>query len=362
METEFMKRTILFWGEFFRRPRKTLIIHVIDQMMNRFAIILIMILISSCSADIPPYDKSVTWKKITDPVPQDEGWDFTFLRITGDNRIYASKHEFLCYSTDGGNHWTEIPVPDSIFDKRYFVNYDGNLYMIGGGKFYGSTDMGISWKEITYPVNGTFLQHPSGHLFMVSYEGLYRTTDFGVSWHERPAPRNKNNGVYMVFVADNGDLMTNVNQSLYYSTDEGAVWDSMPAQPSAVSLYGLYPIYPNSASRLVAAIHNTITADNELYQTTDLGQNWSNLGFGVSVSDVIWESGFPLLISGSGGVYRRHPEGLFSQVNTGLPYEPDCYTEWCFVRALFTDTAGAVYANTSDGVYRSEQTIREMDQ
>lgn len=332
------------------------------RVKNLIVIIACMTLFEACSADIPPYDKSVTWEKITDPVPQDEDWDFSVLRITGDNKIYASKHEFLCYSDDQGSHWTEVPVPDSVMDKRYFVNHDGNLYMMGGGKFYGSTNMGVSWATLTYPANGSFLQHPSGHLFMVSYDGLYRTTDFGNSWHEQPAPRNRNNGVSMVTVADNGDLLTNVNQSLYYSTDEGAVWDSMPAQPSAISLYGLYPIYPNSASKMVAAIYNTITTEEELYQTTDLGQTWTNLGFGISVSDVIWESGFPVLISGSGGVYRRYSGGTFSQVNTGLPFEPDCYTEWCFVTALFNDSAGFVYANTSDGVYRSEQSLRDLDE
>src|SRR6188768_3187320 len=76
------------------------------------------------------------------------------------DKIYMIANAGLFVSTDEGNSWNHIPLPDSISTVNQVYESNGSLYLFnrdfdyGPNDFYGaayrSDDNGLTWKSI-YP-------------------------------------------------------------------------------------------------------------------------------------------------------------------------------------------------------------------
>ncbi len=313
-----------------------------------FIIIPVVIFLSGCSADIPPYDESLTWERVPEPK---SGGDLSVMKIVyidDNNDLYAVKNDTLWYSADLGENWIHIESPLGYqYYRDYEIHHDGAIFILDEGILHRTTNRGTSWTQHPIPFTGYLLMNPSGHLFMGIYYDLYRSTDMGTSWHQVNVPRDQYNHIYNVTMANNGDLICFSSPHSFYSTNEGLKWDTIPS-PGAVRTY------VNSARDIV--INGSVTL-----RSTDLGRNWIDMNFRQGISDVLWAKDSLRIISGSGGVYRWLGGGSWSQVNSGLPEHPNCDEPWCYVTAMKMDTSGIVYANTYKGAYRSKKSISELE-
>lgn len=303
-----------------------------------FIVLPVFVILTGCSADIPPYDESLTWEKMS----------VDLHHINADNGFYSIHDNKIWYSTDQGSSWIEIDPPSGLSGYHlYRFGENGVIYIIDESTLFRTTDNGSTWTQHGFPFNGYFLLHPSGHLFDGQYDAMYRTTDYGSSWHLVNVPRDHNNHIYNVTMANNGDLICFASPNSFYSTDEGLNWDTIPSP-------GVIRTFVNSASDIM--INGSVTL-----RSTDHGLNWIDMNYRNDISDVLWVNGNLRLISGSAGVYRWLGDGTWSQLNSGLPDNPDCDEPWCYITALKMDTSGIVYANTYDGTYRSKQSIKETE-
>jgi photosystem II stability/assembly factor-like uncharacterized protein len=106
-------------------------------------------------------------------------------------------------TTDGGKHWTKLPVPNSDkLDFRDVEAFDANTAVImsagpaeqGAGKIFKTTDGGAHWKEVlSTDRKGVFLDSMAfwnekrGIVFSDPVDGrfvLWMTSDGGDSWQE----------------------------------------------------------------------------------------------------------------------------------------------------------------------------------
>lgn len=194
------------------------------------------------------------------------------------------------WSADQGNTWTgdssrtsvtatydgEAIKPDpntsNPYSKRYkFVaGPDGDLFalqvIVAADKIsristvFRSTDHGFTWKNTcdSLPVNDAdpiyfdLLVAPNGHLFLWCFKsssqgyvrGLYVSKDKGANWEQKTDPTGAANASslnrYVACVADpesqlfcevqRANSSNNLHSLVLRSRDEGATWDSLPAQ------------------------------------------------------------------------------------------------------------------------------------
>ncbi|MEM9836593.1 MAG: YCF48-related protein [Bacteroidota bacterium] len=157
------------------------------------------------------------------------------------------------YSDNQGASWTVFnhEAGLSIREVYFFNNQLGFVMGTGGGRYYRTTDGGLSWTNLTegsptsQPVNiAWFSDEDNGILFNGSRS--YRTSDGGISWiTDTSLP-----GSYEIERLANGALIANSFGSgnkaeFYWSLDEGATWQNIantcaPTRTSTVTPNGRY--------------------------------------------------------------------------------------------------------------------------
>jgi photosystem II stability/assembly factor-like uncharacterized protein len=167
-----------------------------------------------------------------------------------------------------------------------------------------------------------------------------------IVWEKLDGPDGGGGAVYP---EKNGGVFTLLsNGSLYHSADKGGSWQAVPAPPNDIR-YVLAPV--GHDGNLYGE------EDNELYRSTDRGQTWGIINFGIG--QIMAATGLPdnvvLIADGSGKIYRSSvggtswktlnvaPEGI-----THFSYNPaaDHVYAW---RAVSGST-GKIYRSTDKGL------------
>lgn len=227
-------------------------------------------------------DNGENWEQLTNGLP------FSFicydLNSQGDNvLIYGTdwikkwSGVFRCEvykSTDSGNEWKKIPLPDSIYypteialhDTFIFVGdqallrsmddgatwttlltwpqdsfdycrkieiYDERLFVIGAHRAWISDDWGDHWEQIVFPslCQGYDLFPLDSLMILTCQDAAYRSLDYGKTWTKSTGWREVIPD-YKDIYFQNDTLYSNGRENVLRSFDFGQSWESVPPDTS----------------------------------------------------------------------------------------------------------------------------------
>jgi photosystem II stability/assembly factor-like uncharacterized protein len=211
--------------------------------------------------------------------------------------IIAATSTGMYYSSDSGNIWTQE-------DTEYFKSVEfepfhpSTVYAsTGNGKFFRSTDGGVSYSQIT---NG------------LPASGLTARMTIAVT----PADSN-----YVYLVAE--DALSKSFYGLYCSTDRGQTFSQQSNYSSAGSLGIAYGWYGLPLAVSPTNVDTILTGGIDIYMSTDGGVTWnisaSSSGSGAPYAHA--DGHHLTFIPGSGiSWFDACDGGVFQATNGGLTY------------------------------------------
>jgi photosystem II stability/assembly factor-like uncharacterized protein len=146
---------------------------------------------------------------------------------------------FVLKTTDGGDHWTEVPntlegTSGSIWQRISFVNPNVGYFFVSGygpQGLFKTTDGGVAWLQTSYPGYAwvtKFYDNDLGLAISLNHLG-YRTTDGGSTWLSFASPHAEY-GSDIEFVPGNpSQVWMTDNSRLYFSNDTGRTWNAQPS-------------------------------------------------------------------------------------------------------------------------------------
>ena len=230
-----------------------------------------------------------------------ESWSRSLMHFNG--VLYAGEWEGLFYTTDMGEHWTEmrngLPFGLPITD----VENDGiNIYVTTDQYgVYRSTNNGASWTEINSGITGIYtksveaLTAKENSIYIGTWNGVFKSTNKGDNWTRASnglPPEGANFVRINCITSFNGNLFAGTTlQKIFKSTNNGASWFFSGA---GIGTYG-------STIRDIAVKGTTlfITTDGGIYKSTNEGSSWTLLTAEGLTSEII-PIGNNLLVSNYG--------------------------------------------------------------
>ncbi len=307
-----------------------------------------------------------------------EGWIYRLLVHPRDpNLVYATSWLQTWRSSDGGDHWTTLPVRGLTIDPQ-----DTQVLYASGHRMplsvplaetqdavVKSTDGGRTWAPSGLPgLLLTGLEVNPGDprvLFATTYhlsgqgpEVLYRSTDGGASWR----PTSLENGNVGNVVLDPRDPDTVYAQiwpeeddrysRILKSTDGGNTWQLLfrPADMRAYEphLLALDPTQPGTLY---------VGSDAGVLESTDAGATWRIISPGIPTPEVTSitvdprnpGSAYAGLDHGGGVLKGAH--GRWHPVNQGLTNTSvqDVAADPHHLGVLYAATDGGLFKTTNDG-------------
>jgi photosystem II stability/assembly factor-like uncharacterized protein len=246
-------------------------------------------------------DGGSTWTKSLDwTYDQQQGVQMIRLNPLNPNTIWAATTEGIYKSSDAGASWENLFGLQMANDLVIHLT-DTNSIMVTGGNFTPSyvlvtTDGGSEWNISPMPTyTGKILLaiyplHPnvvyaSAADSTTGVGGFFRTTNFGTTWTKLRNYSANNSfmgvqGWYSHYVAvyptDSSIIIHNaVGRSK--STNGGQYFYTVSTGYSDNHGYAIHPTNPD----IVYAVN-----DDGVYRSTDFGDSYTNIGFGLQTGQV----------------------------------------------------------------------------
>jgi len=193
----------------------------------------------------------------------------------------------------------------------------------------------IGFNEIVWSLTNDL----NGNLLIGTIGGkILRTTDNGTTFqHLNP---NMNVGfIWSLLVTSNGNIYAGTEQGLFFSNDNGAIWNL-----TSISGADVRAIAKDNSGNLYAGIFGT-----GIYKSTDNGLSWNLINNGLTalaINSIVVNPSNEIFVGTFGG-------GIYSSNDGGMNWnqKPVGYN---FVWTLASAPNGNLYAGTyGNGVYRS---------
>ena len=303
-----------------------------NKVMKKLFIILFFILFtpgilhSQWVQQSVPVNKPITGIKFIDSL---KGWACTTEGTSGTN------YGYILHTTNGGANWF---IQDSSINTNFqaISVIDNNTIYAGGdsvgaGKLSKTTNGGISWIDLTLPVNMIigdmqFLNQDSGwtcvHLFGAD---VRTTTDGGLNWTQRTSGIASQ--TQRIFFLNYNTGFCGANTFLYKTTNAGVSWNLLHTFSMMVQ-----SIYFMNIDTAWAGLSPSGSSAKVGY-TTDGGINWviqSLDPYNLNISDIFFlnnQIGF----AGIGILY------IYKTRNSGLNWGYQNDTSGSY-RMSFTDS------------------------
>ncbi len=244
------------------------------------------------------------------------------IRIAPSGTIYGADFAIGVYrSTDNGSHWSANLVNEGC--NGFAVHPEGYLFAgltyTGNGKVHRSTDGGDTWTGIPLPnssgsfATGCFAFGDHNEVYAGAIDGFYRSTDFGVSWTQFNVGLLGRHVRTMV-VLPNQDIFI---QTIYSSTFDG-VYRSTNRGESWLRIGSNNPYF----SALTASPNVNIygTSDDGVFQSTDQGTTWANISPSITTQlvSIVMTPGGRILVGGA-YVFRSRTTTTSADETPSLP-------------------------------------------
>jgi len=278
------------------------------------------------------FSQEIVWKHTGGPM----GGIIGDIAINSNGDIYGGIYGHnvagLFKSTNNGDSWERIETQFEEFEVyALYITKEDHIFVGTNfqGRIYRSTDDGVTWENTRQGYDTgecwAFGESKDGVLFAGDgqYDKLFRSTDYGNNW-ELSANLSP-----LVFMTDsNNTVYSGTFDGLFFTTDNGITWEedeyfsSVPVSTILIDKNnGIYcgtGYYDNG---------------NGVFYSSDVGENWKQLGLGGKVV-------LSLAFNSDGHLYAGTPEdGLF-----------------------FTDDMGITWQNFTNGLYRKQVFRLEVNQ
>src|ERR1035437_890487 len=257
-------------------------------------------------------DNAVTWSEINTGFAS---FNISALAAIGYHVFVGTPGGGVFLSTNNGLNWTAVNsgLTVSAFDvKTLQVVNDSILYAAASGGLFRTTNYGTNWVQITgggLPVASFCGIVSNGNkMFTATYFGIYRSTDNGSTWTDISS--HLPIAGTTVFALNELHLFAGVGFTVFHSTNDGNSWTEInngwPQFYSAHALYfigatlfaatglGTYFLQGDTlwiATSLKSNV-NCLTGNGSqlfagtggsgVFQSTDFGINWNNVGSGLT--------------------------------------------------------------------------------
>ncbi len=282
-----------------------------------------------------------------------------YAGVSGGTSMGGGSGGGVCRSADDGDTWMKVGLPNtSISALAIPAGWQSRdaVFAAADSAVFLTTDNGHAWLRtgsLPHPgpywfdIRALFATSSGSILAGTSQWGIYRTTNAGTTW----AQAGSNGETVCAFLEDSvGHLYAAGNNVVYLSTDGGGNWS-----PTGGSVGGswLSSLAMNSTGDIFVGMVNQ---SNGTYvcRSTDDGQTWLSTGMTFYSVMALVAVGRDTLLAGcseffygiGGGVHRSTDGGAtWTEVSAGLISRD--------IRTLVRNSAGHVFAATSQGVYRS---------
>ncbi len=210
-------------------------------------------------------------------------------------------------TNDGGETWTEQPVPGIEGVSDNYICYNDNFLYITGlsGKMYRSSDDGGTWERIdnrTFNDNiyqMQFLNDNTGFALSTDYgsgvasSGLFKTDNGGKTW-ERIANLINSNGAFC-FINENTGMYCyeGIGTTIAKTEDGGETWTFTDFTDISLNPYVIKFFDDNNG---------LIAGEGPILRTTDAGETWQEIYWNSEtyegISDIFYKSENEVYITG----------------------------------------------------------------
>jgi photosystem II stability/assembly factor-like uncharacterized protein len=337
-------------------------------------------------------DGGESWSDL--PLPDTSVYKFMDIwAFNKDSLIGVGKDSLIASSTDGGMNWNIIQhAPQSGLDL-YKIFYKGSTGWISGHKpypdeqntFYRTTD-NINWvktADFFAPITFSFSDENTGYAF--TYYEFYKSTDGGISWEELPFPLldiaptailAQGDTVYTATGYFPGESNT---PSLWISTDSGINWVPTMYFDRNFEIYGInilsggkmficgqHGYIAESSDGLkfkplmgdfvtgVYAFNNEVFVtgfDENILRTTDDGSTWLEIPTGIyGIKEIMFAD------SNTGFISMIHQNTVLKTVDRGNSWAQVNYPVNKIIQTM--DNDGGIYGYEVTGYEYQEKATR----
>ncbi|MEN6292105.1 MAG: T9SS type A sorting domain-containing protein [Methanobacterium sp.] len=244
--------------------------------------------------------------------------DFYSLAVDGDN-IYLGANEGRVYlSTDNGQNWEQIGLPDVGPSDLFVLSMAANdNYIFAGtannddiGGLYISTNNGSTWSRYLENEGIVSLLVKGTNIFAGTMgNGVYLSTDNGSSWKQTTL---KGIGISSLAIYGSNVIAGTTGNGVYLSVDMGSTW-KLTDLPSS-EYVGQFAINDNI---IYAPLY-----DEGIYFSDDYANTWSKVGSPPAIGVVSLATKGNAIFAGTehGGVYLSTNNGeSWIEKNSGFP-------------------------------------------
>lgn len=201
---------------------------------------------------IKSMDTGETWSKLQSDIILPES-HYRSLHAVDTNTIYVLSQDQLLLTTDGGNNWVEISLPDEFFvnaQDLYFTSVDSG-WVAGSFRFiFYTTDGGKSWINQSLPapagdrINSIDVYNEKHILAVTTRGAILRSDDAGNTWEEQ---KDVSSGIGLLRcqIINEDTAYAVGSQGLVLKTSNGGVTYLKETQSITPNQYYLSNNYPN---------------------------------------------------------------------------------------------------------------------
>ena len=272
------------------------------------------------------YRKSVSendWHHEFDGLPDAVQVQAITVHPADSRRIYLGTHTGIFKSTDGGDRWAALPLPEPGLQVWSILIHPQRPETLFAGTspvgIFRSDDDGRNWRRLSTPVGSDRVKmafpcrvmrlaadpaNPDELYATIEVDGVMRSLDGGESWEDCSAslielasrPHLKSmiqsdtdiegmmdGHALCVSGASPGTVFLAVRMGLFRSADRGATWDDMEVGRFSPLTYSRdVRVSPEDAQTLYACFSPAARSeDGSVYRSRDLGQTWSRFDHDV---------------------------------------------------------------------------------
>jgi len=278
------------------------------------------------------------------------------LDVSTEGNVFATEDNSLIRSLDNGLTWQTIYTATTPGTFNTFGASPTGIVYFNSDSMRKSTDEGNIWITSNLPLGGSFIplwfliSNNDGDIFtetgILSGSYSFRTIDEANSWTQIGVSQallqsisfHSNGFTYAVY---QGNLPPGNN--LYKSSDKGDNWQNIPGVPSL-----LHIVYVAKNGQIYVGSNTT------LYKTTDDGLNWTSL-LSQNVIDIAENQlGHLFVATESAGVFKSMDDGTnWQQINSGLAF--------LSTTKLTVDSLGYLYVITGQDQFTQTKLYRSVE-